>query len=114
MAPPTLLTTMSSRPNASMAACASPAAASRSLRSAGTTAARRPAASISRATLTSSSSVRAEITTSAPAWASATAVAAPMPRPAPVTTAARSVIRKRSRIISPRLSQFAWQQPKEN
>ena len=50
-----------------------------SLRSAGTTTARRPAASTSRATAASWSPVRAEITTSAPAWARATAVAAPIP-----------------------------------
>ena len=37
--PPTLLTTVSSRPNSSYAACARPATASRSLRSAGTTSA---------------------------------------------------------------------------
>ena len=97
--PPTLLTRMSSRPKAARAASARPAAASRSLRSAGTTAARRPAASICLATSTSCDSVRAEITTSAPASASATADAAPMPRPAPVTTATRSVTRNRSRII---------------
>ena len=100
-APPTLLTTMSSRPKASTAAAASPAAASGSLRSAGTTTARRPAASTSRATAASWPSVRAEITTSAPAWARATAVAAPIPRPAPVITATRPVTRKRSPIMGP-------------
>ena len=104
MAPPTLLTTMSSRPNALTAASARPAAASRSLRSAGTTTARRPAASISWATLASCSSLRAEMTTSAPASASATAAAAPSPRPAPVTTAARPSTRKKSPImVLPRL-----------
>jgi len=101
IAPPTLLTTMSSRPKASTAAGARPAAAAGSLRSAGTTTARRPAASTSRATAASWSPVRAEITTSAPAWASATAVAAPMPRPAPVTTATRPVTRNRSMIMGP-------------
>ena len=57
-------------------------------------AARRPR---SRATLASWSSVRAEISTSAPGRASAIAVAAPMPWPALVTTAARPVTRKRSK-----------------
>src|SRR5262245_12151615 len=99
-APPTLLTTMSSRPKASTAAAASPAAAPGSLRSAGTTTARRPAASTSRATVASWSSVRAEISTSAPAWARATALASPIPRPAPVITATRPVTRKRSRIMA--------------
>ena len=47
MAPPTLLTTRSSRPKASRARSTRPATASRSLRSAGTATARRPAASTS-------------------------------------------------------------------
>src|SRR5215467_9920362 len=100
IAPPTLLTTMSSRPKASAAALASPAAASRSLRSAGITRARRPAASTWAATLASWSALRALIATSAPASARATAAAAPSPRPAPVTTATRPVTRKRSMIMA--------------
>ncbi len=97
--PPTLLTTVSRRPNSSNAAWARPATASVSLRSAGTTSARRPAARIFSATLSSWCSVRLEITTSAPASANATAVAAPIPLPAPVTTATWSVIANRSRIV---------------
>ncbi len=54
---------------------------SKSVRSPGTTTARRPAASTFVATSRSWSSVRAASTMSAPASASATAVAAPMPRP---------------------------------
>jgi hypothetical protein len=93
-APPTLFTTMSSRPNSATAAAGSPATASRSVRSAGTTSARRPAAATSWATLASWSSARAEISTSAPASASATAMAAPIPPPAPVTTATWPVTRR--------------------
>src|SRR5918998_4987542 len=100
MLPPTLLTTMSRRPSSARAASTSVAAVARSDRSAGTTTARRPAAAMRLATSSSWASVRAEMTTSAPASASATAVAAPMPRPAPVTTATRSVSRNRSRIMS--------------
>ncbi len=105
MAPPTLFTTMSSRPNAAVAVSTSPATASRSARSAGTVTARWPVSSICRATLASSASVRAEISTSAPAWANATAVAAPIPRPAPVTTAACPATRNRSRIMTASLEQ---------
>src|SRR3954447_6645628 len=97
--PPTLFTTMSSRPNSSYAASARPATASRSIRLAGTTRARRPAASTSLATCWSWSAVREERTTSAPASARATALAAPIPRPAPVTTATFPSTLKRSRIM---------------
>src|ERR1700727_1310944 len=97
--PPTLLTTMSSRPNASRAESTRPATASRSFKSATTTTARRPAASTRDATSASWSSLRAAITTSAPASARATALAAPIPRPAPVTMPTRSVSRNRSKIM---------------
>src|SRR4051794_26704259 len=99
MVPPTLLTTMSRRPNSSYAASARPATASRSIRLAGTTRARRPAASTSFATCSSWSAVREERTTSAPASARASALAAPIPRPAPVTTATFPSTLKRSRIM---------------
>jgi len=66
---------------------------------AGTDTARRPAASTWATTASSCSTVRAEMTTSAPASASATAAAAPIPRPAPVMMATWSSRRKRSRIM---------------
>jgi hypothetical protein len=100
MVPPTLLTTTSTRPSSALAMPASEATASRSLRSAGTTTARRPAASTSAATASSWAWVRDESTTSAPAWASAMAEAAPIPRPAPVTMATLSSRRKRSWIMA--------------
>ena len=99
MVPPMLLTTMSSRPSSAKAVSAREAMRSKSVRSPGTTMARRPVASTCLATSRSWSSVRAASTTSAPASASATAVAAPMPRPLAVTMATWSVTRNRSRII---------------
>lgn len=87
MVPPTLLTTMSSLPNASTALPASSAVVSGCDRSPTTTCARRPRASIWPATDSNSDWVREPITTSAPTSANATAIAAPRPRPAPVTTA---------------------------
>ena len=57
------------------------------------------ASSMSLATCSSWSAVRAESTTSAPASASASALAAPIPRPAPVTTATFPSTLKRSRIM---------------
>ena len=97
--PPTLFTTMSMRPSSRAAISASPATASRSLRSAGTTTAFRPSASTCSATASSCSFVRDDSTTWAPASASASADAAPMPRPAPVTMATWSSTRNRSWII---------------
>ena len=87
MVPPTLLTTMSSLPNASTAVSASLAVSSGWARSATTMCARRPTALICSATSSSWDCVRDAITTSAPASANASAIAAPSPRPAPVTTA---------------------------
>ena len=87
MLPPTLLTTMSSLPNASTALPASSAVVSGWERSPTTMCARLPTASICAATDSSSDWVREPMTTSAPTSAKATAIAAPSPRPAPVTTA---------------------------
>ena len=87
MVPPTLLTTMSSRPNAALASPANAAVSSGWARSATTMCARCPVASICAATPCNSDSVREEISTSAPTSANATAIAAPSPRPAPVTMA---------------------------
>jgi hypothetical protein len=102
MVPPTLLTMMSSLPNASIARAASFAVSSGWARSTAATWARRPVARICSATVSSCDWVREAITTSAPASAKASAMAAPSPRPAPVTTAVLSSRRNLSRItVSP-------------
>ena len=95
-APPTLLTRC--RPAESHAAAlATPRACARSLRSATTICAARPADSTADAVASNCSRVRAQMTTSAPASASARAHAAPMSRPAPVTSATWPSTLNRSR-----------------
>ena len=86
-APPTLLTTMSMRPNSRRAIAASSAIAVRSARSHGTVTARRWRASTWWATSSRSDAVREAMTTCAPHSAKAIALAAPMPRPEPVMIA---------------------------
>ena len=97
--PPTLLTTMSRRPNWPVAVSTRPGRVARSLRSAVTHTARRPSRATCCLTSSSWSAVRALMTRSAPASARASAVARPMPRPAPVTMATWSVTRKWSVIM---------------
>jgi hypothetical protein len=99
VAPPTLLTITSRRPNVSAASRARRSTWARSSRSATTTCTRRPVALIVSAVARSCSTVRAVIITSAPASASASAHAAPIPRPAPVITATEPSTRKRSRML---------------
>ena len=98
MAPPALLTRMSSRPNSWTARATSASQAAASVTSVGTTSARRPTAATAAATSRRSDSVRAASTTSAPASARPTAIPRPMPSPAPVTMATFPVTVKRSRI----------------
>ena len=97
-APPTLLTTMSRRPNSRRAMVASSAIAARSERSHGTVTARRSNAATWWATSSRSDAVREASTTCAPHSARARTLAAPMPRPEPVMIATWSSIRKRSMI----------------
>jgi hypothetical protein len=81
-----LFTSASTRPNSSSAARTSAALASSSVRSVGTTSARRPAAVTFPATSVRYDSVRAASTTSAPIWAARTASAWPSPGPIPATS----------------------------
>lgn len=86
---PALLTRMSGSPNTPAACSAAARTPSRVLRSALTHAARQPSAVNSSTVAASSASLRATITTLAPARASAPAMALPMPELPPVTTAVR-------------------------
>src|SRR5262245_4957117 len=84
--PPALFTQTSMRPKRAKAASARARACLRSVTSVGWTTARRPLASISRATVSRSARLRAPSATSAPRSAKASAIARPRPRLAPVTT----------------------------
>ena len=86
---PALLTRMSGSPNASTACSAAARTPARVLRSALVQAARQPSAVSSSTVAVSSASLRATITTLAPARARAVAMAWPMPELPPVTTATR-------------------------
>ena len=108
MVPPTLLTTMSSFPNASGRG-GQPGGDLRVGEVGDDDCARRPVALICPATSSSWDWVRAAMTTSAPASANASAMAAPRPRPAPVTTATWSSSRNLSRITS---APFAYRAPR--
>jgi hypothetical protein len=81
---------MSGSPNASTARAAAARTPARVLRSPLTQAARPPSAVNSSTVAVSSASLRATITTRAPARARAVVMALPMPELPPVTTATRS------------------------
>src|SRR5438046_3801110 len=95
--PPALFTRMSRRPSSETVRRARSSSCAASVTSQRTASARDPKARARAAVASISASERAAQTTCAPISANASAIACPMPRPAPVTSATRSVRRKRSR-----------------
>ena len=99
---PALLTSTSTRPNASIASSTSRWHCSGSATSVATVCTRRPVVRTDSATASSLSTRRAPRTTSAPASANAWANATPSPLEAPVTMTTLSSRRKRSRRLMAR------------